>query len=799
MDQQIDLTDKLALHGGEPSCKVNFGPRWVFDETDRLQLQQVMDRGEKVWRSGDKLREFQRELAKAFGIREVVPTGSGTAAIHAAFGALNFEPGDEVITTAATDVGSIIGLMAQNLIPVFADWSPYDFNIDPENIERHITERTRAILVVHLFGIPCEMEPILEIAKRRGLRVIEDCAQSHLAEYRGQLVGTFGDIAGFSFGMKTLSTDQGGMVGSSDGELASRARGFLSKGSVRENNSWLPYERLGTFAPMTDLQAAIGISQLAKLEDATRRRQMVAAILDDTFAVLKGFRTAPQGPENRNVYYCYPYHLDATAAGVSLDEFVAALRAEGVIDAFGPYMKGLGLHRRAMLTKMNTYGNSGYPLRDISGQIRVDYECLRLPNMDAALPGVGFFHMRNSFTNEQAESIAGAVLKVARHFSLAPISLPVYRPTQVLPPHKPALVESTIEQDKPTTLKPAPRQEGSFDFSNFGAVAGGGVHGAHLNDAAMDAMLLAIGEQGARIFIPRGIYYFSRPIRIHSRRNLRFLGEGGNVVHPGTRLVYSGSDSEGLFDIASSIHCGFECIELAALGGCGEQVVILRCDDERSDGLSSSSIAFLDCTIRVIKKTQDQQICVRMRDSANISFKRCWFKGASVGVELGNLTRPSNPTRSNGLVNTILFESCHIFSDITGLRASNVRFSDCMFSIHEDGKASVIDFGSHENGKVRNVTITNCFAIEARNSPETFLRQGSNGCGLVFQGNRISGYSCAVNIDGSGHAIVQANEFSQTNSGANDIRIGVNAIEVYCSANESSQTTKAGNESVLKL
>jgi len=158
--------ERLAIDGGEPACKCAFGPRWVFDESDRAQVEAVMNRAATVWRSGDKLREFQAEFARLHGVAHAVPTSSGTAALHGAFGALDFEPGDEVITTPATDIGSLIGLMAQNLIPVFTDWLPGTFNTDPADIERKITDRTRAILIVHLFGVPCEMDAVMTIARK---------------------------------------------------------------------------------------------------------------------------------------------------------------------------------------------------------------------------------------------------------------------------------------------------------------------------------------------------------------------------------------------------------------------------------------------------------------------------------------------------------------------------------------------------------------------------------------------------------------------------------------------------------
>lgn len=339
---------------------------------------------------------------------------------------------------------------------------------------------------------------------------------------------------------------------------------------------------------------------------------------------------------------------------------------------------------------------------------------------------------------------------------------------------------------------------GGFVFTAFGAKPDGGQQTAHLNDDAMGDLLTTIGDRGARILIPRGTYHFSLPIRLHSRRNLRFIGEGGNPVHLGTRWVYVGDEPSGLLDLATVLHCGFECIEFASQSGCGEQVVHLRCDDTRDDGLSTSSVVFEDCTVRVMGDATPGQACVRLRDSANIAFKRCWFMGATVGVELGAQGREQAPTRSNGLVNSVLFENCHLFADITGSRASNLRFADCLFSTHADGTGAAIDFGGSEINQVRNVTVANCFAIESRQAHGPFLRQGTAGCGLVFQGNRVAGYACAVELDGHGHAVIQANEFAQTASGGHDIRVGANAIEVHCVANDSSRTRSAGNEPLLR-
>jgi len=412
------ISDRLAMEGGLPVRARAFGPRWIFDETDRQQVMEVLDRAPWEWRQGYKVREFSGLFAQSYGMKNAIPTGCGTSAIHAAIGALNPSPMDEIITTPVTDIGSVIGILMHNLIPVFVDWAPSAFNICPADIERKITERTRAILVVHIFGNPCDMDSIMRIAKRHSLPVIEDCAQAHFAEFNGRMIGSFGDMACFSMSLKTLTTDQGGFVLTNDDALAAKARGFLSKGSEQIRGVWEPYWRLGTYSPMTDLQAAIGVAQLAKLEAATRMRETAAKAWDAVFNAFEGFTLPVRRNNDRPVYYVYPYCLDPSKAGCTLEEFVAALKAEGIQDACGPYIKGRPLYRAPLFVNSRTYGRSGFPFIDESGLSRVDYRLVKLPVVEGMLPNLGYFHYRNSFSDADVRDVARAIEKVATFFSL---------------------------------------------------------------------------------------------------------------------------------------------------------------------------------------------------------------------------------------------------------------------------------------------------------------------------------------------------------------------------------------------
>lgn len=757
----------LAINGGAPLRTEPFGPRWVFGEAERDRLAAVMDRAPRAWRSGETVRAFVNAFQKSFGVRGAIATGSGTAAVHAALGALDPDPGAEVITTPATDVGTIVGILQHNCVPVFADWGPDDFNTDPADIERKITEKTAAILVVHLFGFPCDMTAVMAVARRHGLPVIEDCAQAHLAEFGGMKVGSFGKLAAWSFGLKTLSTDQGGMVASPDPALSAAARGFLSKGSVKTGDAWTPYARLGTFSPMTDLQAAVGVAQIARLEEATAIRQMVAAHLDEAFAAVDAVTLPRRRPGDRDVYYMYPYHLDEAAAGCSIGAFVEALRAEGITDAFGPYLKGRGLHRQPMLRHGRTYGRSGFPLRDDAGTLRADYRALRLPRIDALLPGLGFFHMRNSFTERDARDIASAVLKVARGLGLA------VRPVAgvaVPPPARRTLIDgspSPRTSETPTVTTDDPMAEEmpevaapvtgttptgfGINFRDLGAVAGRGPEAAAANDAAMAKLIEALDGRGGRVFVPGGVYEFSQPITFARLRNAQFVGEGGNSKFPGTVLRLASRRGTTGLSLLSAIQVQFEEIDFVGAGGVSP-VIRLGCDTEGGEGLSSLSVSFVGCTIR----GDGGGLGILLRDCAMVTFRQCWIKGREPAVQLGEPTSAHAVSRSNGLANTIAFDACHFTGPMVGVRASGVRFSSCLFSRLDDGTGAGLDCSA---GRVTNVTFADCFAIEA--SGGTLFRQGSRGTGLVFENNRVAGYDTALDIDGEGGAVVRANLFQR--------------------------------------
>jgi len=400
------VAEKLAIDGGEPLRTEPFGSRWIFGEEEKRHLADVIDNAPHGWRNHFKVNAFTQAFAKKHGVKHAIPVNTGTGACHTAVAVINPEPGDEVITTPITAMGTVSGIVLQNAIPVFADWDPDTFNIDPADIERKITDRTRAIMLVHLFGNPCDMDAIMDIGRSHGIPVIEDCSQAHLARYQGKLVGTMGDFGVFSLGGKTLTTDQGGMLITDNDELAERASTFSRGGG----------DGLGDAHRFTDLAAAVGLAQFQRWDEAVRVRLRTAAILDEVVPNLPGFQVQKVRPGDVNSYYVYAYKIDEAEAGVSPVRFAEAVQAEGIPDCHGPYINGVPLYKFPLFTEERTYGRSRYPFVDEQGRRRIDYTKVRLPNIESELPKTGIILFRNSNSEQEAHDIAAAMRKVSDYY-----------------------------------------------------------------------------------------------------------------------------------------------------------------------------------------------------------------------------------------------------------------------------------------------------------------------------------------------------------------------------------------------
>ncbi len=325
---------QLALFGGEKAKETPWGTGRRFGKEEMKQLEEALEQNSLFYWRGKKVKEFTHKFADMYGVKHCVATASGTAAIHVALGAAGVTVGDEVITTAITDMGTIIGILYQNAIPIFAELMPYTYNADPKSIEEKISEKTKAILVVHLAGNPADMDPIMDIAKKYNIKVIEDCAQSYMCYYKGRLAGTIGDIGCFSLNdFKHISTGDGGMLIMKDEELYKRALKFTDKNYDRLAADPAVSRNIEYLAPnyrMTELQGAVAIAQLGRVEWICGQRNKYGNSLTEAIKDLPGIYPPEIIDGCKSSYWFYMLRIDEKAAGVSRDEFCKALQAEGV-------------------------------------------------------------------------------------------------------------------------------------------------------------------------------------------------------------------------------------------------------------------------------------------------------------------------------------------------------------------------------------------------------------------------------------------------------------------------------------
>ena len=293
---------------------------------------------------GPKVAEFEEKFAKWVGAKYAVATNSGTAALHVALLSCGIGPGDEVITTPFTFIATGNAIVYTGATPVFADIDLETYNIDPETIEDLITDKTKAILPVQLYGQSADMDKIREIAKKHDLLVIEDAAQAHGAMYNDEKVGNMGDMACFSFyPTKNMTTSEGGMITTNNKELAEKARVFRAHGS----NIKYKHDEIGYNFRSSDIAAAIGLAQLDKIDEFNEKRINNANYLNEGLKDVEGVIT-PASPENRKHVY-HQYTIRVTKG--NRDDWVDILTEKGI---------GSGIHYPIPLYNQPIYKELGF-------------------------------------------------------------------------------------------------------------------------------------------------------------------------------------------------------------------------------------------------------------------------------------------------------------------------------------------------------------------------------------------------------------------------------------------------------
>lgn len=295
---------------------------------DEKELKNVIDAVKSGWISskGSYITEFEQKFAQYCGMKNGIATSNGTTSLHLALKALGIKKDDEVIVPTLTFIATANAVAYCNAKPVFVDSHPVYWCIDPEKIKEKITENTKAIIPVHLYGHPCDMDPIMEIARDHDLYVIEDAAEAHGAEYKGKKVGSFGDINCFSFfANKIITTGEGGMCLTDNDELAERMRILRDHGMNPNKKYW--HDVIGFNYRMTNMQAAVGVAQLEKIEKIIDIKRSNVVLYNHFLKHVNGITLPVEEKWARSVYWMYSVLIDHS---FNRDDLMKKLEREGI-------------------------------------------------------------------------------------------------------------------------------------------------------------------------------------------------------------------------------------------------------------------------------------------------------------------------------------------------------------------------------------------------------------------------------------------------------------------------------------
>lgn len=407
---------KLALHGGTPVKTTPYGKGKRFGEEELANLKEALDQNTLFYWYGNMTKRFCKKFADMYDSKHCVAASSGSAAIHVALGAVGVGPGDEVITSPITDIGTVIGILYQNAIPVFADVDPHSYNLDPVSVESKITPRTKAILVVHYAGNAAQIDEIVRIAKKHGLYVIEDCAQAYCCKYKGKYVGTFGDIGCFSVNdFKHISAGDGGMMITDDETLYRNALMFADKNYNRLDKNWeRNVSRLAPNYRMNELTAAVALAQLDKVEDICAKRNAYGNALNAALQNLHGVYPHKVLADCECSFWFYMFRIKASELGTTREEFLKALQAEGIAASLGSTT--LCLYQHDMFKNKTVFlGDSHQPLNESD----IAYNEGDCPIAEEVLKTCVLLGVNEFFTEQDLSETVAAIRKVCAYYQNA--------------------------------------------------------------------------------------------------------------------------------------------------------------------------------------------------------------------------------------------------------------------------------------------------------------------------------------------------------------------------------------------
>lgn len=426
----------LALFGGAPVRTKLFPAYNPIGIEEKAAAQRVLDSGNLsgfigAWHpgfyGGPEVQAFEREWADIAGVKHGVAMNSATSGLYAAVGAVGAGPGDEVIVSPYTMIASATAAVVFNAVPVFADIDPDTYTLSAQTIASRITPRTKAILVVHIFGQPADMDPIMALARANGIKVIEDCAQSPFATYKGRPIGGIGDIGVFSLNYhKHIHTGEGAMCTTNDDELAERLQLIRNHAEAVVETKGVTnlVNMVGFNFRLGEIEAAIGREQLKKGPKLIAVRRDNVSHLERKLDGIPGLKMPNVGPAADHVYYVHTLSYDEDATGVSRDTFVRAVRAElpacemrereGALIGAG-YVRPL--YSAPIFREMVAYGTVKCPFRCPHYTGRIDYSDGICPNAEEAHFKRVITHelMRPPMSHADLDDVANAFHKVAEN------------------------------------------------------------------------------------------------------------------------------------------------------------------------------------------------------------------------------------------------------------------------------------------------------------------------------------------------------------------------------------------------
>lgn len=410
--------EKLAIEGGKPVRSSPMPPRIMFDENEKKAVMNIIEKSMTGNQALDRyggieVDSYEKEFAEFFGMKYATAVSSGTAAIHSALASLNPEPTSEVITSPITDPGAVMPIIFQQCIPVFCDIDYDTLNPSPESLKERITEKTKAIIVVHLAGIPSRIDEICKIAKEHNIFVIEDCAQAHCSKYKGKYVGSFGTLSAFSLmsGKHTTSGGQGGMVLTDDEDLYWNAKRFADRG--KPFNSIEPTNLcIGLNYRMTEIEAAIGRQQLKKnLKIAEKRKEIYINLVEFFKKELTAFRILEADENSEPDPWFLFVNVRKDRLNTNNQLLAQVLQAEGIPVA-QKYV--VPIYQQKWFTEKNTFGKSKLPW-SLSDARDIEYEhCC--PIAEKALDDHMTLSIHEYYETQEIYDIVEAFKKVEKFF-----------------------------------------------------------------------------------------------------------------------------------------------------------------------------------------------------------------------------------------------------------------------------------------------------------------------------------------------------------------------------------------------